>query len=167
MGIIQLQRCAIVRAAYLAVFVGGMAVAVATGAQAQPYAFEVDSIQAFLDRDKDCSDFSGLVDAQAHYEALQIVVGDSTADPHRLDADGNQYACESLRYNRLIVFSEDWWVRTVETLHSAYCGPITGVIEVQEFSDRMARAPFEQQQYLPTINEVECLDTLYELYNNQ
>lgn len=125
----------------------------------------IDSIQAFLGRDKDCSDFTGLVDAQSHYRALQIIVGDPTADPHRLDGDNNGYACEGLDYNRKIVYAEGWWVRTIEVLHSAHCDAFAGTINIQEFELQMRRAPFNQQDYMPTINEAECLDTLYEIYS--
>jgi hypothetical protein len=142
------------------------AVGAASGSvQAQPYSFEPDSVQAVLDRDKDCGDFDGLVDAQAHFLALQVIVGEG-ADPHRLDADGNGYACESLEANRIIRFSDDWWIRTVEVLDAVYCGPTAGLVEVRNFAQRMREAPFQQQEYLPTIDQAECLDTMYEIYSD-
>jgi hypothetical protein len=41
--------------------------------------------------DRDCSDFSSWREAQAFFEANQ------PGDPHRLDADNDGIACESLR----------------------------------------------------------------------
>jgi len=44
--------------------------------------------------DKDCADFSTWRQAQRFYERH----GGPTKDPHRLDADRDGIACESLRY---------------------------------------------------------------------
>jgi hypothetical protein len=128
---------------------------------------DIDSLQAFIEDDKDCGDFTGLVDAQSHYRALQIILADDTADPHRLDADNNGYACEGLEYNRKIVVADGWWARTIEVLHSVQCEPFEGIIEIEEYEQRMRDAPFNQQNYLPTINEADCLDTFYEIWSYQ
>ncbi|MFG6179654.1 excalibur calcium-binding domain-containing protein, partial [Halomonas sp. THAF12] len=42
--------------------------------------------------DKNCGDFSTQEDAQAFFEAA----GGPEQDPHRLDGDGNGFACENL-----------------------------------------------------------------------
>jgi hypothetical protein len=44
--------------------------------------------------DKDCSDFSSWREAQKFYKRH----GGPSRDPHRLDADHDGIACESLRY---------------------------------------------------------------------
>jgi Excalibur calcium-binding domain len=44
--------------------------------------------------DKDCSDFSSWRAAQSFYKKK----GGPRRDPHRLDADRDGIACESLRY---------------------------------------------------------------------
>ena len=46
--------------------------------------------QAFID--KDCGDFATQADAQAFY----LNSGGPAADPHRLDAEGDGLACETL-----------------------------------------------------------------------
>lgn len=143
-----------------------VALALLVAAPAAGQEVEVDSLEAFLDRDRDCDGFASVLEAQSHYRALQIVLSDSTADPHRLDADGNGVACEGLRYMRVIHHSADWWVRTVETVHSVHCGPLVGTVNVAEFSDKMEGTPFNQVRYLPTQEEAECLDTLFEIYDN-
>lgn len=49
------------------------------------------STMAFGQRDMDCSDFSSWREAQDFYERS------GPGDPHRLDADNDGIACESLR----------------------------------------------------------------------
>jgi micrococcal nuclease len=62
----------------------GMWVEATTGAQAQP-------VVQTNGADRDCSDFSTRAEAQSFFEAA------GPGDPHRLDADGDRLACESLR----------------------------------------------------------------------
>ena len=49
------------------------------------------STSAFGQRDMDCSDFNSWREAQDFYERS------GPGDPHRLDADNDGIACESLR----------------------------------------------------------------------
>jgi len=44
--------------------------------------------------DKDCGDFQSRIQAQGWYLFVQQLSGER--DPHRLDADGNGIACESI-----------------------------------------------------------------------
>ena len=46
---------------------------------------------ALAQRDMDCSDFRSWAEAQAFYESS------GPGDPHRLDADNDGIACETLR----------------------------------------------------------------------
>lgn len=132
----------------------------------------IDSIQAFVANDKNCSDFRDRQSAQTHFEALEIIVlGEGVQDPHSLDADDNGYACEGKEYVRWLKLSSDTtsWdlqIRTVETVHSVKCDPIiTGWINITEFSNKMQNAPFTQIEYMPSMAEAECLDTLFEVYS--
>lgn len=142
-------------------------------AQAQNYDFNPDSLQAFIDKDKNCSDFqNSMVNAQTHFEALQIILGDDDADPHGLDADGNGYACEGLDYNRVLNYRDtsgtlSFNIRTQEAVHSVRCPSInvSDWIDLREWSSKMRNAPLEQVDYLLTMREAECVDTVFEIYS--
>lgn len=129
----------------------------------------IDSIRAILNNDKDCGDFDDRMAAQSHFEALdKIVLGPPDQDPHSLDRDGNGYACEGKQYIRWISFSNKIQIRTVEKVHSVMCQPfIEGWINIRDFQKKMINAPFEQIEYMPSMQEAECLDTLFEIYKSQ
>lgn len=159
-----------IKIAILLIVLIGSAIAV-TAATAQTV--NPDSVQAFVDRDKNCSDFVDRQSAQTHFEALDIILsqGREDLDPHNLDRDGNGYACEGKEYMRWIKMSADTsnlnlQIRTVETVHSVKCDPIPpGWINITEYSNKMTNAPFTQIEYMPSMAQAECLDTLFEVYS--
>jgi hypothetical protein len=142
-----------------------LALLLALGPRPASGQINADSLQAFLDNDRNCSDFTGWMDATVHLRALQVIVGDPDADPHGLDADGNGYACESKDALRRLATSDtsDFYVETVEVISEAQCEPMQERFDVQALADELRSAPFEQWDYLPMMDKAECLDTIHEI----
>lgn len=78
--------------AWLALIVAAGSLALVTTATAPAHASTSASAPAHARADRDCSDFPNQAAAQAFY----IANGGPASDPHRLDAEGDGIACETL-----------------------------------------------------------------------
>lgn len=78
--------------AWLALIVAAGSLALVTTATAPAHASTSTSAPAHARADRDCSDFPNQAAAQAFY----IANGGPASDPHRLDAEGDGIACETL-----------------------------------------------------------------------
>ncbi|WP_418062259.1 excalibur calcium-binding domain-containing protein [Pimelobacter simplex] len=78
--------------AWLALIVAAGSLTLVTTATAPAHASTSTSAPAHARADRDCSDFPNQAAAQAFY----IANGGPASDPHRLDAEGDGIACETL-----------------------------------------------------------------------
>lgn len=78
--------------AWLALIVAAGSLTLVTTATAPAHASTSTSAPAHTRADRDCSDFPNQAAAQAFYTAN----GGPASDPHRLDAEGDGIACETL-----------------------------------------------------------------------
>lgn len=118
----------------------------------------VDTLEAFVDNDKDCGDFQGIIEATRHHHALKVIVNDPDADPHSLDRDGNGVACEGKtvlrrKYIRSDSSSYDnpdegYWVETREVPHRVHCPTVPESFTLEEYTTMARDAIDEQVNYL-------------------
>lgn len=78
-----------------------------------------------LPPDRDCTDFDTRTEAQGWYEAMRILSDSSTDDPHRLDANGDGQACESIETMRIEQTSDTTSYATEEYISTVTCPDTT------------------------------------------
>lgn len=84
-----------------------------------PGAAAQDSLTVAAPEDRDCSDFETRVAAQGWYDAMQVLYDEQ--DPHRLDANGDGEACESIEVIRRIQADSLIYYTTVERPQTLVC----------------------------------------------
>lgn len=110
----------------------------------------VDSLEAFLDNDKNCGDFAGVIEATRHHRALQIIVNDDDADPHGLDADGNGIACEgkTVLRRKIVGDTTGYWIETREVPYRVKCPTVPSSFRLSDYKQMAEDALTEQVEYL-------------------
>lgn len=122
-----------------------------------------DSVTVAVPADKNCSDFDTVLQAQGHYLRMQDLTGQ--ADAHRLDADGNGIACESIQDVRRIQSTGSSHYTTRERVHRLTCADTT--ITLPDYHSEVRGAFREEGKHTELHTMWDCVDLHTTIQQNQ